>query len=426
MTAASPLLATRSVGDGRPVWRLSLGLPNELHGVCIFVGFLLLFHLRSPDSLALPQFWAEDGATFFAAAFAGNGHNVVAAYAGYMHLLPRLVAWLAYPAFGVLLQPLLYNMAALLACAFSASALFLHLRRAGLSGWAAVLVFALPVSAELLGTLTNVQWFLQIYLAGACAFGLLGRVWWTRALELLFIAVAAATGPFSVFYALALLPLYLIAQTRPLLFALPRTALLVHAALLPTVIAQAWSLSQAAGGRLVGERTVAELIGFIEHIPLQVLGIPAPISTALLAIMLVISLGFLLSQRAPHSARLLLLLLYVGAAIQVAGTALTDANIGLFEHSGYSGRYFFLFRVAAFLGVFFAIIRWLPRPALVAPALCAALLWGMYAHSTGGHFTRPPLPDKDWPEQARLIEAGGARAIDINPTPYHFPPGPKP
>jgi len=406
-----------------PSWKqLGLVPSPHLHGVTVFAVFLLVFHLRSPDALLLPQFWAEDGAIFFSAAYAGHSADVLAPYAGYVHMVPRLVAGAAFATLPLIAQPLAYNVANLLLSAFCFTALFLQLRRHGLPGTAAFMLAALPVSGEILGTLTNAQWFLQVYLASACAFGLLGHTRLSRAVELAFIACVAATGPFSVFFALVLAALYGFDATRTELRQLPADVRMAQAALIPSVMLQLHSLSASAGGRLMLDRTVADLIEFSQHIPLHVLGtahvLAAPILLAALA------LAVWLCQRARTSAalRVLLILLLASGGIQLAGAALTDPNIALYRDLGYSDRYFYLLKTGVFLTLLAAVLRFVPRAPWAGHALCAALLALAYlAPGMAGRFERQPLPDKDWPRQATLIAQGATRVLDINPNPYPLP-----
>jgi hypothetical protein len=59
----------------------------------VATALLLLRQLGAP---ALDTLWAEDGLIFLSDALAGGLRGTIAKpYAGYMHLLPRLVAWLA-------------------------------------------------------------------------------------------------------------------------------------------------------------------------------------------------------------------------------------------------------------------------------------------------------------------------------------------
>ena len=73
-------------------------------------GLILLF--RRPEQLLRPQFYGEDGIIFFWQAWRWGGIQALfVPYAGYVHLVPRLFAWLG-GALLVLWRPAFYNWAA--------------------------------------------------------------------------------------------------------------------------------------------------------------------------------------------------------------------------------------------------------------------------------------------------------------------------
>jgi len=71
-------------GQGSHWLQLSLGL----------VGSLLILAARKPDAFANPQFWAED-AYFFERNYTLGFSAFFLQYNGYLHLIPRLIAWLS-------------------------------------------------------------------------------------------------------------------------------------------------------------------------------------------------------------------------------------------------------------------------------------------------------------------------------------------
>lgn len=134
----------------------------------VIVGLLFLVLLfRRPDALLTPQFWAEDGSTFFKdQLLTGLSHSLLREFMGYLHFVPRLVAGFA-SWFPIAFAPLLYNFWATLlaAMAFSLFALpaYRFLIRPDYLRIAVCLISAGVFSApEVLGTITNSQWFLSI------------------------------------------------------------------------------------------------------------------------------------------------------------------------------------------------------------------------------------------------------------------------
>jgi|GEM_PF-2572458 len=162
---------------------------------------LILFS-RSPGMLIEPQLWAEDGRVFLAQALQEPGWaNLVKPHAGYLQLLPRLVASF-FSIYTLLNAPLFFNSVALAAAAFS-----VWLLLSDISGellprpWrllAAAAICLMPWWTETLGNLTNAHWYLffaaaLITLADLDHLNRLARI----ALPL-FMALAAFSAPTTV------------------------------------------------------------------------------------------------------------------------------------------------------------------------------------------------------------------------------------
>ncbi len=159
--------------------------------------------LRKPWALHTPQLWAEDGSVFLVQ----DGQLGVSAwwtpYNGYLHLLPRLIAWIARLTVDVAWWPAVYNGLAF-ACSAAVFARLasprVHLpAKPGL-----MLAFALVAgTGETLLNVTNLQWFtaffllLQLFTAPPATAA-------QRAGDLLILVVVGLNGPF----ALVFLPLF--------------------------------------------------------------------------------------------------------------------------------------------------------------------------------------------------------------------------
>src|SRR5262249_7289454 len=84
----------------------------------VFTLIFLLLVLRRPDAITNPQFWAEDGPVFYYGQITSSSWTVLfQPSAGYLQLLPRMVAALA-ALFPVGSVPLVFNL-----CAIGISAL---------------------------------------------------------------------------------------------------------------------------------------------------------------------------------------------------------------------------------------------------------------------------------------------------------------
>lgn len=125
-----------------------------------------LLAMRRPDALLHPQFWAEDGTVFFYEQVVHGAAAVFLPHAGYLHSVARLVATLA-SAFPVAFAPFMYNVCALMigawCCAlFSSRAYSFLIASDSIRAALCIACAAVPFADELLGTITNVQWFLSL------------------------------------------------------------------------------------------------------------------------------------------------------------------------------------------------------------------------------------------------------------------------
>ena len=160
------------------------------------VAAAMLLALRKPWALHTPQLWAEDGSIFLVQ----DGQLGIRAwfepYNGYLHLLPRLFAWIARQTADVAWWPAIYNGGA-----FAMTVgLFARLASGRVrlpAKPALILAFPLVVgTGEVLINLTNLQWLTAFFLVlhlfldppkGAAQ----------RAADLLILAVVGLNGPFA-------------------------------------------------------------------------------------------------------------------------------------------------------------------------------------------------------------------------------------
>jgi hypothetical protein len=176
--------------------------PARLTWAAVGLAALVLV-IRRPWALLTPQLWAEDGSVHLLQNDQFGAGALFLPYRGYLHLLPRLIAWLASHAADVTHWPLLYNGAAFLImmallARFASSRLDLPGKP-----WL-VLAFVLAAHTnEVFFNITNLHW--------VTAFFLLQQVLIARPAtaaqrigDLLLTAVIGLTGPFVVVF----LPLF--------------------------------------------------------------------------------------------------------------------------------------------------------------------------------------------------------------------------
>lgn len=140
---------------------------TSLHFLSFFLLILLLLFLRRPDYLINSQFWAEDGKIFFLQQLNfGFWNALVHPFAGYLCVASRIIAGFAslWPTY---YAPFVFNISSTIIAAITCSAFFhrsfRHLVRSDLLRALACVMASVSVfMAELLSTVTNLQWYLNI------------------------------------------------------------------------------------------------------------------------------------------------------------------------------------------------------------------------------------------------------------------------
>lgn len=376
--------------------------------------------LKSPDAFGNPQFWAEDGAVFFQQQQpAGGAAAWLQPYAGYLHVLPRLVAWLA-TFVPLAVVPAVYAYLSLAVNAVCVASLAQRLLPSKLALAALAGVLLVPTSGEVFGTLTNSQWFLQFFLLAWCFLPGGPRHVALRTALALAVLVAALTGPFSLLlaalHALALVVALVWRGLGPWLGAIAAdggrerlVALWLGAAAQAVFLARA---PEAAGGSLA------------LHVRLEALGRwtqghlfdAAPLPGALFLALLAALAGFALLRRRADGDSVtgpFLGLVLALAAAEVALAAGKADVVGM--DLGYGDRYFVLFKLAFWLLAVDAARAWHWRRGGGALALAALLAVSLYHRD---HLQRAPLPDRQWRQAIAPAERGESVVVLINPEPW--------
>ncbi len=169
--------------------------------VVAFLVALTLLITRRPNVILKPSFYIEDGPQYFGNAFNIGGKSLSLVYAGYYHVVPRLVA-LVSAALPLHYAPLIMSLVAVViqagvAAFMMSSRLSKQVPSVWLRGAMALLIIAYPNSDEMHGNMSHAQWFLLI-LAVALLFSEPGKRQVSRIADYALIALTALTGPFSV------------------------------------------------------------------------------------------------------------------------------------------------------------------------------------------------------------------------------------
>jgi hypothetical protein len=185
-------------GPAKPAWWTS---PRVLAGFVVFGAVLLA--LRKPWALHTPQFWAEDGEIFMNQDDAMGWRALLHPYNGYLHLLPRLIAWVASRSADVAWWPAIYNGLAFVITV----GLFARIAspRIELPGkpWLILAFAAVAGSGEALINVTNLQWITAFFLL-VQLFAARPVTPWQRLGDYTILVLTGLNGPFAIL----LLPLF--------------------------------------------------------------------------------------------------------------------------------------------------------------------------------------------------------------------------
>jgi len=390
--------------------------------LCLFIAAAIVS--RRPDCLFRPQFWADDGAVWFAENYnLGVLSALTRPVGGYFHTFSRLAAALA-----LLVPfrdaPLTLNLLAIavqmVPAVFLLTRRFAHLASLPARLLMVVLLLAIPTSYEVHANVTNSLWFL-----GLAAFLVLiaappaSTAW--RIFDVAVLVLSGTTGPFCLLLLPVAMILFLVRRqswTRVLLAILCVTAALEAWAMISGMAAMRSPAPLGATPRLfvriIGCRIIVSPVLGLDFV-LRHAAMSGPVCA--LAFVGAGLLGVYVVLKAPPELRLLILFgsLVTGASLLSPLVTLTnEPSWPPLADPRVAGRYW-LIPVASFL---WACVWTLgrERPLLIraiGSLLIASALW------TGVRYWRyAPFEDLDFPKYAAEFQqapAGHGFTIPINP-----------
>jgi len=124
------------------------------------IGVSVFLFLRRPDAILSPQFWAEDGVIFFKQSLE-NGPSFFIPHAGYLHLIPRIVAFFSSFA-SICIIPNIYNYFSVITTIFVASKIMSERWHIPYKPLISLSIILVPHSGEIFSNITNLQWITSI------------------------------------------------------------------------------------------------------------------------------------------------------------------------------------------------------------------------------------------------------------------------
>lgn len=375
---------------------------------------IAIVSIRKTDALYNPQFWAEDGVIFFSQDAEFGPAAIFKTYSGYLHLVPRLIAWVGGH-LSACHVPAFYVGSALVCFGLTTARLFsprLTLPNKPLLALALALV---PHQGEVFATPTNIQWF------AALLFPMIllsedARTRAQRARDLVIAGVAGLTGPFSILVA----PLFVVRWWRRrsreslLLLAVVGGCAAIQAVLIlaiPTPPIPRTGPVELLNLLAVASRRLPMLLVFGQA--------GSPIFTTPFIIVTGAVLLVLLGWITHHSraSRWSVITMWVLAAVVLAASTYKD-RIDLYPREFISGdRYFFMPRVLM-LWLLACSATWRTWPGRAAGAVLVLSFAANLPHLLAPHYA-----DHHWEDYCARIDAGERIVVPINPGVSFLYPG---
>lgn len=398
--------------------------PMEWMGLMLALAFAIAY--KCTDALSTPQFWAEDATVFFKDQWGRDSPPLMTPYAGYLLVIPRIIAWL-----GAWLSPanapLVYNASAIALAATAIAYTCWRLRRHIPTPVVILSFLAVPSSGEIFGTLTNVQWFLQFAMAACCLLpsnappSTMAGAW--RAILVLLIAL---TGPFSVLLC-AVVGMLLIAGWISRLSGLdPFDGALstfsrtrdwrALSAMAVGAVVQAWHMvGQAQPHQGMPQPLMPTLeLTFSQLFAAHTFGQDFLTRTTWLAIHGALVLTLILHRRLDGGSRLVLTGFITFAAVETILPALRMQDITLMFPLAAADRYFYLAKVVWWWAVWLALSGNKHRTRLNATLATSAMIC-LVAVTNVQYMRRQAFVDLNWKQHAARLSAPGIHTIPINP-----------
>jgi len=378
----------------------------------IVVLVLILFY-RKPDAWVNPQFWAEDGTVFFAQQHEFGLSALFVPYAGYLHLIPRLIAQVS-SLFPVSMAPMLYNASAILMTSLVGLKLLSPRVNLPNKPWFILSLGLVPHSGEIFLNATNIQWF------GALALLLLviqepPRSRWQTAGDFFALILVGLTGPFSLLFApVVLLGVQQWRGTRVyrfcfcslvLILGLVQGCLVYEARTAEGASLMTWSiLVRLLGHRFLGTLFLGETLS--ATLPLWVL-------FGFIALSMIATGWFLWKGKGVWGGKgRIYVLVFLLAGLFILGTTLfkfrSSPEVLLLFANG--DRYYYLPRLL----VVWSILIGMSAGGLGRRVAMGLVLLSVLA-AASSQFQSRAFENYNWKEYAKQIERGKSLLIPINP-----------
>jgi hypothetical protein len=164
----------------------------------------LVLLIRRTDSFINPQFWAEDGAIFFAEQYYYGLSVITQPYAGYLQLIPRLIALFSQTFLSYAKIPFAYNLSSLIITLVIIASVLSRRLDAKYKGLYAISLVLIPdYRNEVFINITNIQWILcallVVLVIKEAPDAKYGNIKTQYATDVITVFLCGLTGPFLIF-----------------------------------------------------------------------------------------------------------------------------------------------------------------------------------------------------------------------------------
>ncbi|WP_155393150.1 hypothetical protein [Xanthomonas albilineans] len=392
----------------------------------IIVIFFVMAY-KSNDALSNAQFWAEDGYIFFKQQFGIAAPQLLVTHFGYLHIIPRIVAWLAYW-LPIAKAPLIYNACAIFLSATAITMTCLRLRTY-IPPWVVTMSFlAVPISGEIFGTITNVQWFMQFVLATYC-FTPAQRsstvvVSVLRSIGFLTISL---TGPFSIFLSIIVSTMLAAGWAAKRYHIDPFDGALGNflenrdwhalSAMALGATMQAYMLaSHPLTDNDVQEHLITHLrIAFTELVPIHMFGSNFLTEPAWILLYILVLGTLFFSTRIDGRIRLIALGFLALASLEIFASVAKIKDLSPLHQLPIGDRYFYMIKVVLWWVIWLTVAT-NSKHRTTATAITIGLIC-LFSITNSQYFRRSTLTDYAWRDHAIQLSQPGAHTIPINPNP---------
>lgn len=406
----------------------------QVHVIVFLTAFAIVV-LRRPDAILNPQFWAEDGAVWYANAYnLGVFRSLFIPVAGYFQTISRLVAAFAQ-IFPFLWAPSIFNVVAIITQVLPVN-LMVSSRFSVLMPdirtrlFFSFLYLALPNSWEIHANLTNAQWHLALLAFMVIIAAPSGRSVW-RCFDIGVVLLSGLSGPCSLMLTpIAVYRWWLCRDNWVLvLFLLTGTCALVQTTSLFLVGHASRSQMELGAtpelfviilskqvflGALIGQRGVEWIISQIVSHP----GLHSMLSLIVAVIGLAVGLIVIIYTllKAPAGVRLFIVFaaLIFGAAVTSPKTSDTISQWQAMSTPGNGGRYWFI-PMLAFVS---SLVWMLSGSSSRKSRIFVALVLATMAIGIKLDWRHPPYTDFNFREHSHRVQMapkGTFITIPINP-----------